>query len=302
MPAGETRSLQIYGLGGFLIVFFISAALVSEALWGWLVFIPLAVLLAVGLACHYRLESSEHEYRLFTLAQANGLVYEPRETGPPLPGMIFRHGFARKASRRMYSEGAPQFVEFGNYEAVTGSGKTSTRHRWGYIAIRLNAPAPHIVLDAKRTRSLDSSGLPRFMSAEHRVPLSPEFEEDFTLYTMEAHQDEARKLFSPQLFQRLQASAGRFDIEVVEEWLFVYSPEHIVSPDLKIWSWVSPLTSQLMEAAARWRSGPQKPAETLPVTSEPGQRLSSSRFSARKLLLTVGLLALSMVITVLVNG
>lgn len=74
-------------------------------------------------------------YRLHRFAQANGMSYQDAVANPPLPGMIFTLGHARKAERlvRGYS---PRFVEFGNYQYTTGSGKNSTTHDWGYSTLR----------------------------------------------------------------------------------------------------------------------------------------------------------------------
>src|SRR5699024_2518292 len=87
-------------------------------------------------------------YRLDAFARANGMSYEARVSDPRLPGMLFGLGRSREATDLVRGT-VPRFVEFANYRYTTGSGKNSTTHHWGYVAVKLDVPLPNIVLDAK---------------------------------------------------------------------------------------------------------------------------------------------------------
>ena len=73
--------------------------------------------------------------------------------------MIFGIGSSRQATDLVRGD-RPRFVEFGNYAYTTGSGKNRTTHHWGYVAVKLDVPLPHIVLDATSNNALFGSNLP----------------------------------------------------------------------------------------------------------------------------------------------
>lgn len=103
----------------------------------------------------------------------------------------------------------------------------------------------------------------------------------------------------------MQESPGLFDIEVVDDWIFVYAPGEIVTSDPNTWSWAASVTDALLGAAQRWQ-GSTRRAETsvaapLAAAREPVQRLSSSRLSGRRIVLTLALLALCTVAAILLG-
>src|SRR5690606_15000396 len=130
-------------------------------------------------------------YRLDRFARANGMSYLPRLDSPGLPGMIFGIGRARQASDLVRGE-SPRFVEFANYRYTTGSGKNSTTHKWGYVAVRLDVPLPHIVLDAQGNNGLFGSNLPAASAKGQRLSLEGEFDRYFALYRRAGHERAAR--------------------------------------------------------------------------------------------------------------
>ena len=40
-----------------------------------------------------------------------------------------------------------RFLDLGNYQYTTGSGKNRSTHKWGFLALHLDRRLPHIVLD-----------------------------------------------------------------------------------------------------------------------------------------------------------
>lgn len=131
-----------------------------------------------------------------------------------------------------------------------------------------------VVLDAKGTRAVTGTGMPRSISAQHQVPLGPEAEERFSLYALTEHHEDARALFNPELLRRLQESPGLFDIEVVDDWIFVYAPGQIVTTDPNTWSWAASVTDALLGAAQRWQGSTQESRDERGSTARcgPGTR------------------------------
>src|SRR5699024_7440607 len=99
------------------------------------------------------------QYRLDRFAAANGMRFHPGYDDPRLPGMLFDVGKQRYSTMLVRGD-VPRFVEFGNYQYTTGSGKSQTTHNWGYIAVQLDVPLPNIVLDAEGNNGLLGSNLP----------------------------------------------------------------------------------------------------------------------------------------------
>src|SRR5690625_697679 len=114
------------------------------------------------------------------------MSYVPRQPDTNLPGMIFGRGNSR-ASSDLVRGTYPRFVEFSNYRYDTGSGKSRTTHRWGYVAIRLDVPLPHIVLDALGNNGLFGSNLPNRFDADQRLSLEGNFDDYFALFCPEGY-------------------------------------------------------------------------------------------------------------------
>ncbi|WP_119696049.1 hypothetical protein [Microbacterium halotolerans] len=192
-----------------------------------------------------------NHYRLHSFAAANGMAYLPHIVDPRLPGLIFNQGRSRRAIRRVRGT-QPRFVEFANYRYTTGSGKNSTTHRWGYVAIRLDTPLPHIVLDAKGNNGLFGSNLPASFDREQRLGLEGNFDEYFTLYCPRGYETDALYLFTPDIMARFIDNAAKLDIEIVDDWLFLYARRDLVTLDPRTWGWLFSVLSALMDKLQRW--------------------------------------------------
>ena len=236
-------------------------------------------------------------YRISRFAAANNLVYEDAVDNPPLPGMIFGRG-SRRASTAVVRGFQPRFVEFANYQYTVSSGNNSTTHRWGYVAVKLDVPLPHIVLDAVGTNALGSN-LPAALSKDQRLSLEGDFDRYFHLYCPRGYEADALYLFSPDIMARFIDNAAALDVEIVDDWLFLYMQRPASTTDPATWAWLFGTVGALMskfEQWARWRDerlrgvqhpSPQiaAPAQALPFApptalltpppgvAEPGRRL-----------------------------
>ncbi|MGO1628765.1 MULTISPECIES: hypothetical protein [unclassified Microbacterium] len=191
------------------------------------------------------------QYRLHNFAAANGMAYLPHIVDPALPGLIFNQGRSRRAVRRVRGT-QPRFVEFANYRYTTGSGKNSTTHVWGYVAIHLDTPLPHIVLDAKGNNGLFGSNLPTSFDRGQRLSLEGSFDEFFTLYCPRGYETDALYLFTPDIMARFMDNAAELDVEIVDNWLFLYAKRDFVTLDPDMWGWLFSVVSALMDKLQRW--------------------------------------------------
>jgi len=195
-------------------------------------------------------------YRLAAFAAANGMSYLPELADPQLPGMIFGLGHAR-ASRDLVRGTTPRFVEFANYQYTTGSGKEAETHHWGYVAIRLDVPLPNIVLDSLANNGFLGSNLPASYGRHQRLSLEGDFDQYFALYCPEGYERDALYLFTPDVMARLIDNAASFDIEIVDDWLFLYAQKtEVTTLDPAAWAQLFGTVGAVitkLQQWARWR-------------------------------------------------
>ncbi len=191
-------------------------------------------------------------YRLDRFARANGMTFLPALSAPPLPGLIFQRGSARQ-STDLVRGATPRFVEFANYRYTTGSGKNRTTHRWGYVAIRLDVPLPHILLDAVGNNGLFGvSNLPAAIDREQRLSLEGDFDRYFSLYCPEGYERDALYLFTPDIMARFIDNAAELDVEIVDDWLFLYAKRDLSTLDPATWAWLFSVVAALLDKFAQW--------------------------------------------------
>jgi hypothetical protein len=213
----------------------------------------LLVLAGIGFAV-WRLArggSAERWYRLDRFAQANGMSWHPVSANPPLPGMVFAQGSSRKATDVVRGT-RPRFVEFGNYQYTTGSGKEQTTHHWGYVALKLSTPLPHIVLDATSNNALFGSNLPASFDKAQRLSLEGDFDRHFALYCPRGYERDALYLFTPDIMARFVDHAAALDVEIVDDWMFLYARRDFSTLDPATWAWLFSVVGAFLDKFAQW--------------------------------------------------
>lgn len=272
--------------------------------------IPLVILIALAALIPFfvrrqRAAQGAVWYRLDRFARANGMSFEPQRPQPPLPGMIFSQGSSRMASNLVRGD-RPRFVEFANYRYTTGSGKNQQTHTWGYVAVHLSTPLPHIVLDAVGNNGLFGSNLPVAFDRDQHLSLEGDFDRYFRLYCPRGYERDALYLFTPDIMARFVDNAAALDVEIVDDWLFFYGKRDFSTLDPPTWSWLFGAVGAMIDKLAQWErwrddrlaapvsanapalaapAGPANPSPALPVAppsgllrpppgvAAPGQRL-----------------------------
>lgn len=210
---------------------------------------------------------AERWYRLDRFAQANGMTWHPVSDNPPLPGMVFGQGSSRKATD-VVRGARPRFVEFGNYQYTTGSGKNRTTHHWGYVAVKLSTPLPHIVLDATSNNALFGSNLPASFDRDQRLSLEGDFDRHFALYCPAGYEADALYLFTPDIMARFIDHAAALDVEIVDDWMFLYAKRQFSTLDPATWAWLFSVVGAFLDKFGQWErwrddrltAGPALPA------------------------------------------
>ncbi|MDQ1082286.1 MULTISPECIES: hypothetical protein [Microbacterium] len=261
---GRTLSIVILSLVGLafalvVVPIFLSIAVsfVAGDSGDPLVALPLIVVLAIVVIVAVTIlrgfgAAAVRRYRLDRFARANGMTWHPGYSDPPLPGMIFDIGRDRGTHDLMRRE-TPRFVEVANYSYETGSGKNKQTHRWGYAALRLDTPLPHIVLDAVGNNGLfGGSNLPVTFGRAQRLSLEGDFDQHFALYCPEGYERDALYLFTPDVMARFIDNAAQLDVEIIDDWLFLYSRRDLSTLDSATWQWVMSTIAALDDKLAQW--------------------------------------------------
>ena len=162
--------------------------------------------------------------QLNRFALVNGLEFSPHSAAPSYPGSIFKIGSSR-ASIEHFRSADGRFLDFGNYQYTTGSGKNRRVQRWGFLALHIDRRLPHMVLDSRANNGLfGASNLPTTFDRSQRLRLEGDFDRHFTLYCPARYETDALYVFTPDLMALLIDEAAPFDVEIIDDWLFVYHP------------------------------------------------------------------------------
>ena len=176
-------------------------------------------------------EIGEATLRYLNFARANGLTFTTRKDRPDYPGMFFKVGRSVFAFNILRSTSDP-FLEIGNLDVRDVSGEPEGV---GYLALRLDRKLPHIVLDSRQNNGVfgtpiaAATNLPEFLDRSQVLSLEGDFDKYFTLYCPKAYERDALYLFTPDLMALLIDNAAPFDVEIVDDWMFVYSTQHFDS-------------------------------------------------------------------------
>ncbi|HEY1063941.1 MAG TPA: hypothetical protein VGE30_01450, partial [Candidatus Saccharimonadales bacterium] len=175
----------------------------------------------------YEQNRRQHE-ALSRFALANNISYDTN-VFPGLAGLMFQEGGDRLIRSRLIIPTDAHPVEIGNYQYTTGSGKSETTHDLGYMRLKLPRRVPHMVLDAKANNFMSRfSNLPAAFDKRQVLELEGDFNNYFTLYAPEQYERDALYVFTPDVMQALVDLAGNYDVELVDDDLFVYSSQPFV--------------------------------------------------------------------------
>lgn len=188
-------------------------------------------------------------------AAANGWRYEPVGPAPVYRGAIFEFlqgatvtdrfilesstvesGAASQPAASQPAASQPT-VEVGVITGKVGGGQdwagtggavrvsfsTSEVMTVGYLAVRLERQLPQFVLDSSRNDDGKMSNLPMPIAAGQRLSLEGDFDDHFALYCPRGYERDALYIFTPDLMALLIDETGDFDVEIVDDWFFVYA-------------------------------------------------------------------------------
>lgn len=232
---GRTVMYWIIGLGfGVWSLTALISALREQSVAGVLIsMLPVAIGGGlIGLVIWALRRADIASLRLSRFAHENNWYYMESITQPTYQGMIFQQGHSRRAQHIIYKNGDPNEASFeiGTHQYTIGSGRHRRTYYWTYASIELDRNVPHIVLDAKSNNvSLFGrtvlSNLPTTFRRDQKLSLEGDFDTYFTLYAPERYKRDAYYVFTPDLMALLIDNSHQFDAEVIDNRLFIYTPQ-----------------------------------------------------------------------------
>jgi len=165
----------------------------------------------------------ERWLRLDWFARTNRMTFSPADPEPNYVGAIFRNGGSRQAIDHFRSVDG-RFFDVGNFRYVVSNGKNSTTVTWGFLALSLERRLPHMLLDSLQNNSWASQGIAGLFDRGQVLSLEGDFDRWFTLYCPREYETDALYVFTPDLMALCIDQVAPFDVEIVDDWMFVYSP------------------------------------------------------------------------------
>lgn len=284
----------IWAIGGFvaglLPGIFIGIAMENYALI-WLTGLVFAAVacLAINLVAKWQEQrAAQAGAQIYAFLQANpGLRFRPA-TSQESTGLIFQ----KTNTRHFVIESADGSYRIGNIKYYVysrnnlGSGTNREVYNWGYAAIKLNRKLPHMVLDSKQNndsllkRTLSDgtqSLLPSDFNRNQTLSLEGNFDQYFTLFAPKEYERDALYIFTPDFMSLLIDQVSQFDIEIIDDQLFIYIPKglHMNDPAMmrRLFSVIAALQSKTLTRTDSYRDDRSDIADTV---ASSGRRLASS--------------------------
>jgi len=198
--------------------FGLDSALSDAVYGGFLVFTGLYALLLGAIIWR----NAARPARIFRTAEANRLAYSDRgPTGPRLPGSVMAGANAFVVTTDVLSGGPPD-NDLPRFTAATLAPQVAgTRRRHGIATIALDRQTPHIVLENRRARVLQTTG--RRFRSQQKLSLEGDFDRTFTLYCPRGYETDALYIFTPDLMALMIDLASDCEAELLDGWLVLYS-------------------------------------------------------------------------------
>ena len=144
----------------------------------------------------------------------------------------------------------PRYIEVGNYvfdAGQSGLGRSSV----GWIAIELDRRLPHMYLFSQSTpHQVRPYNVPIF-SADQRLDLEGDFNTHFRLFCPREYATDALYVITPDVMALMIDEAQGFDIEIVDDMLFVVARRPFDMSDSRILEFAQRLAATLGARTAR---------------------------------------------------
>ena len=184
----------------------------------------LAVVMIAGLivSVFVNLRRSKGRSAWFRDAVGNGFSYTARSSAPGLPGILFRAGEKTEVHDVVDALASPTPFLAGTITGTYAADSSLPRNiAASFIAMPLPQAVPNIMLVGSGIGMLTRAGVA--LAGRQKLSLEGDFNNTFTLYCPTGYERDALYIFAPDLMARLIDTTAGCDVELVDDWMFVYS-------------------------------------------------------------------------------
>lgn len=289
-PKKMSRLRLTFVVVGVLLVLSILSGIVQSFGDGaGIVALIVVAIAAVIASLAYRYYMVRHHVLLSRFAAANNFSYTPFfRSSPQKEGLLFTIGHSRIASEIIADYHETHGFEIGNYSYKTSRKHSRRVHDYHYMALKLPRKLPHIVLDAKRGSFFGLSNLPVAFKGVQKLGLEGDFSNYFTLYCPEKYERDALYIFTPDIMAMMIDLGAKYDVEIVDDRLFLYGRGHVRHFNRELYEGVFTLLNvfgKKMHARVDYYADYRINDRAIDAVDKAGYRLQKS--DARKVVITI---------------
>ncbi|MGV8881433.1 MAG: hypothetical protein ACOH19_04720 [Rhodoglobus sp.] len=182
--------------------------------------------------------------RIQLFAGENGFAYRRFGHTPPQVGVLFGRDAGVRVTDQLIDLSAREVrsrtgtasvtVSLGNAALSTkpaaDTSSTRTTGNVGYLHVALSVPSTHYLLDGKANNRFGGGSVAWSLQTSQKLLLEGDFNKYFTLYCPSGRERDALQIFTPDVMALLIDHGAAWDVEIVEDNLFVYS-SRTLSPE-----------------------------------------------------------------------
>lgn len=168
------------------------------------------------------------------LAERNGAFYTAARSTPWSPGMLFSRGDRRRIFDVVHFAVGNWSVGNLSYLKQLPRGGAE-QHLWAYVDVSLPRRFPHIVLDSLSNNGLRGRELENPYNGQGAITLEGDFSRHFRLTCPPGYERDALYLLTPDLMAVLIDEGADFDLEIIDDRMFLYRPRLFSLADPREW-------------------------------------------------------------------
>jgi len=211
----ENGKKLFLGLIVALLLITISALFISSSL-AWVIGVGIIFILFIASAENY--SSVE---RVFWKKFADDHHWKYEETGScqEEKAILFTAGISRQMRNTVSGVVDNHPIRIFQYSFNIQQNKQKKVYSYTVFEFKFSGRFPHFYLNRHDDQFGSSTG--------EKVSLPTEFEKEFTLYAPRQYEIEAHQIFNPEILSYILDSDLRYDVELVDEKLFIFKNYHI---------------------------------------------------------------------------
>ncbi len=181
-----------------------------------------------------------------------------------------------------------RMAEMFHFEHVVGSGKNRREYERTVVSLSIKSTKAHVIVNSELNDLSETPGLHR----SQRYEAEGNFGKYFDMYFPGGEQVKALSLFAPDVLNLIMAEFGHYDIEVVDNILYVYTYTYLKkTPELEnFYALANRLAAAIDDNRPRTLRFAQVP-ERAAGSSTAMQRLRSNKVSLATIIAVCGVIA-----------